>query len=250
MTAMISNVIPEFVIIGSFNEGKSSLVSTLAEDDTVPVDPIAGKTSKTQAFSLIIDGKEIIRFFDTPGFQNPELMLAWIKKYTGPCQDILKVFIAEHKNESGFKNECDLFAPVLKGAGIIYVIDGSHPVTDPARAEMEILRLTGLPRMSVVNCKNSNATFPANLKIDLLKTFNSIRYLNACQANYADRIGLFECFNSMSEDWHQPEFSRAIDAIKLDWDNRNKTASKMILLLLARMATQNPPVVATSKSPT
>jgi len=236
---MISNVTPEFVIIGSFNEGKSSLVSTLAEDDTVPVDPIAGNTSKTRAFPLIFDGKEIIRFFDTPGFQNPELMLTWMKKYTGPSKDILKVFIVEHKNDPEFKNECELFAPVLKGAGIIYVIDGSHSVTDHARAEMEILRLTGLPRMSVVNCKNSDTSFPANLKIDLLKNFNSIRHLNACQSTYTDRIGLFECFNRISEDWYQPEFSIAIDAIKRDWDNRNKTASKMILLLLEAALTTN-----------
>ena len=62
---MINNI-PEFAIIGHPNEGKSSVVSTLAEDDTVPVSRIPGETTTSRVYPVSIDGKEIIRFIDAP----------------------------------------------------------------------------------------------------------------------------------------------------------------------------------------
>jgi len=59
-------MIPEFAIVGHPNEGKSAVVSTLAEDDTVRVTPYPGETIECQTFPVIIDGHEIIRFIDTP----------------------------------------------------------------------------------------------------------------------------------------------------------------------------------------
>ena len=38
------STVPEFAIIGHSNEGKSSVLSTLAEDDSVRVSPIPGET--------------------------------------------------------------------------------------------------------------------------------------------------------------------------------------------------------------
>jgi ribosome biogenesis GTPase A len=76
---MVADMIPEFAIVGHPNEGKSAVVSTLAEDDSVRVTPYPGETMECQTFPVIIDGQEIIRFIDTPGFQNPRKTLAWIK---------------------------------------------------------------------------------------------------------------------------------------------------------------------------
>ena len=67
--------IPEFAILGHPNEGKSSVLSTLAEDDSVRVSPIPGETTECRSFPVIIDGREVLRFTDTPGFQNPARVL-------------------------------------------------------------------------------------------------------------------------------------------------------------------------------
>ena len=228
---MINNSIPELAVIGSFNEGKSSIVATLAEDDSVRVDPAAGETIKCQTYPLLTEDGKAINFIDTPGFQNAVSMLAWMKEYQGPCKDILTAFLREHKDNPTFKNECEIFSSVVRGARIIYVIDGSHPITDSALAEIEILRRTGIPRMAVINFKKRDTAFLKHLRLELLKNFNSIRQFNAFRANYADRMALLECFQRMDEDW-QPEFPSALKAIKLDWDNRNKIAAKMLVLFI------------------
>jgi len=77
---MKSNRVPEFAVIGHPNEGKSAVVSTLSEDDSVRVSPYPGETLVCQTFPVSIDGREIIRFTDTPGFQNPKKILVWISQ--------------------------------------------------------------------------------------------------------------------------------------------------------------------------
>ena len=57
---------PAFAIVGAVNHGKSSVVSTLAENDEVRVSPMPGETVEVQQFSL----HELFIFYDTPGFQN------------------------------------------------------------------------------------------------------------------------------------------------------------------------------------
>ena len=62
---------PVFAVVGHPNEGKSTVLSTLAEDDRVGVSPFPGETTECQAFPVVIDGREVLRFVDTPGFQYP-----------------------------------------------------------------------------------------------------------------------------------------------------------------------------------
>ncbi|MCD6273550.1 MAG: 50S ribosome-binding GTPase [Deltaproteobacteria bacterium] len=87
---MAHDMIPEFAIVGHPNEGKSAVVSTLAEDDSVRVTSYPGETMECQAFPVVIDGQEIIRFIDTPGFQNPRKTLAWIRNYQEADDRILQ----------------------------------------------------------------------------------------------------------------------------------------------------------------
>ena len=149
---MNPQTIPEFAIIGHPNEGKSSVLSTLAEDDSVRVSPIPGETVLCQPFPVRIDGREIIRFIDTPGFQNPRQTLQWLQEYQGPEDRLLTAFIEAHRDDPAFRDDCELLRPVAAGAGVIFVVDGSRPLRHVDRAEMEILRLTGAPRMAVINC--------------------------------------------------------------------------------------------------
>ena len=76
-------MIPEFAIIGHPNEGKSSVLSTLAEDDSVRISPIPGETTECRTFPVVIDGKEVLRFTDTPGFQNPRRVLHELQAFAG-----------------------------------------------------------------------------------------------------------------------------------------------------------------------
>ncbi len=228
---MNENQIPEFAILGHPNEGKSSVVSTLAENDRVRIGPYPGETVVCQTFPVTIDKTEVIRFTDTPGFQNPRQTLGWFQNYTGPQDRMVQAFIDAHGQDPDFRDECELLGPVARGAGIIYVVDGSRPVRGDDRAEMEILRLTGRPRMSIINCKGGDTTYLESWKNEFRRTFNSIRAFNAHRATYRERIELLECLKSVDQDW-QESLSRVIQAFKQDWDHRiNLTALTMVAMV-------------------
>ena len=213
-------MIPEFAIVGHPNEGKSSVVSTLAEDDSVRISPVPGETIQCQTFPVSIDGQEIIKFTDTPGFQNPKQTLDWMKNYQGEDNKIVEIFCQFHKDKPDFRDDCELFSPIVKGAGIIYVVDGSRPLRSIDKAEMEILRLTGRPRMAIINCKEEQANYLDQWKNEFRKHFNSVRVFNAHKATYAERIELLESLKSIDQDW-QPCLEKVILAFKKDWEYRN-----------------------------
>ncbi len=222
---------PEFAILGHPNEGKSSVLSTLAEDDSVRVSPTPGETTECRTFPVVIDGREVLRFTDTPGFQNPGRVLSELKKRAENEENPLKTFREYAATIPELHDDCELLGPVERGAGIIYVVDGSRPVRNVDRAEMEILRLTGKPRMAVINCKEDELNHLESWKTEFRKNFNSNRVFNAHRATYAERILLLEALKSIDQDWHQA-LSDVVNAFKKDWEARNNTTADIITSLL------------------
>ena len=194
-------MIPEFAVIGHPNEGKSSVVSTLTEDDQIKVSPVPGETTISRNYTITIDGKEIIRFVDTPGFQVPRQTLAWFKAFDGDQDKITQGFIDAFRNDPFYADECELLDPVASGAGVIYVVDGSRPVRDDDLAEMEILRLTGQPRMAIINSKTEDKDYTRDWKLEFRKHFNSIRVFNSNTANFTERIKMLESLKAIDQEW-------------------------------------------------
>ena len=230
---MMQSAIPEFAVLGHPNEGKSSVVSTLAEDDSVKISPTPGETLSCRSFPVRIDGKEIIRFTDTPGFQRPRKTLKWMEAYAGPRKQLAADFCEAHKNNPDFRNECELFGPVVRGAGIIFVVDGSRPLRNNDRMEIEILRQTGRPRMAIINSKALHEEHLSEWKNEFRKNFNAVRVFNAHNANYRERIALLETLKAIDQDW-QIVLEKVIRAFREDWKNRRLVAADLICDLLAR----------------
>jgi GTP-binding protein EngB required for normal cell division len=218
---------PEFAILGHPNEGKSSVLSTLAEDDSVRVSATPGETTECRTFPVIIDGREVLRFTDTPGFQNPARVLSELQKRADNEENPLKTFRECAAQIPELHDDCELLGPVERGAGIIYVVDGSRPVRNVDRAEMEILRLTGKPRMAILNCKEDETDNLLAWKNEFRKNFNSNRIFNAHRATYAERILLLETLKSIDQDWHQV-LSEVVTAFKKDWAARNNATADII----------------------
>ena len=223
--------IPVFAVVGHPNEGKSSVVSTLSEDDSVRITPTPGETVVCHAYPVVIDGKEIIRFVDTPGFQLPKKTLAWFRAYDGPDAQLVSAFRKAVSNDPDFKDECELLSPIEEGAGIIYVVDGSRPLRGDDRAEMEILRMTGQPRMAIINCKDDTLSFMEEWKSEFRKHFNIVRVFNAHTATYKERIELLESLKAIDQDW-QPALEKVISAFKQDWQGRNNRTAELIVEML------------------
>lgn len=221
-------MIPEFAVLGHPNEGKSSVVSTLTEDDQIRVSPIPGETTASAAYTVRIDNREIIRFVDTPGFQVPQQTLAWFKAYRGDASRIVQAFIDQFENDPFYADECELFRPVVRGAGIVYVVDGSRPVRDDDLAEIEILRLTGRPRMAVINSKTDHKDYTREWKHEFSKSFNAIRLFNSNTAGFHERIAMLESLKPIDQEW-EARLTQVIRAFEADWRKRKQMVSTRIV---------------------
>lgn len=219
--------VPEFAVLGHPNEGKSSVVSTLTEDDSIKVSPLPGETSQSTCYTVKIEGKDIIRFVDTPGFQVPKQTLAWFKKYSGNPEHIIDEFIKANQDNEFFADDCELLKPVARGAGIIYVVDGARPVRDDDLNEMEILRLTGRPRMAVINAKTNEKDYTPDWKNEFRKHFNVIRVFNSNTANFTERIRMLESLRAIDQEWEENLIS-VIAAFQKDYRKRNLLACMAI----------------------
>lgn len=224
-------MIPEFAILGHPNEGKSSVLSTLAEDDSVRVSQTPGETIECRSFPVIIDGHEILRFTDTPGFQNPAQMLSEMRKMMEMEGDPITALRHFAATVPGLHDDWELLAPVERGAGIIYVADGSRPMRNVDKMEMEILRLTGKPRMAILNCKEEEGQYLEEWKREFRKNFNASRSFNAHRATYAERILLLEALKAIDQDWH-PALTRVVDAFQKDWMARSEACADRIIAIL------------------
>ncbi len=223
--------IPIFAVLGHPNEGKSSVVSTLTEDDRIRVSPIPGETTRASSYTVKIDGKKIIRFVDTPGFQVPQQTLAWFKAYDGPRDRIVEQFIDTFEKDPFYADECELFRPVVQGAGIIYVVDGSRPVRDDDLAEIEILRRTGKPRMAVINSKTDQKDYSSDWKHEFLKNFNAIRVFNSNTAGFNERIAMLESLKPIDQEWEK-SLSEVIQAFESDWLKRKQLVCSNVVSVI------------------
>ncbi|MFP4571741.1 MAG: GTPase/DUF3482 domain-containing protein [Desulfobacterales bacterium] len=230
----MKNKIPVFAVLGHPNEGKSSVVATLAEDDSVPISPTPGETRFCREYPVIIDGAEIIRFVDTPGFQNPRAAHKWIQDAARHDSEWISAFISSHKNSSELTDECELFSPLADGAGIIFVVDGSRPVRNTDRVEMDILRLTGLARMAVINTKDrQHGQYIEDWKNTARKHFNTIRIFDSHKASFSERMALLESLKAIDPDW-QDAIETVIKTFSDDWENRIQESTAIITELIEK----------------
>jgi hypothetical protein len=228
MAGGMSDSTPTFAIVGAVNHGKSSVVSTLAENDQVRVSSMPGETRDCQRFWLL----DLFVFYDTPGFQNALEALPLLAP-AARAQEPLAVFrdfLAQQRGRAEFEAECLLLRPVVEGAGVVYVVDGSEPLLDIHAAEMEILRLTGQPRLAIIN-RTSTDDHVADWKRRLGLHFNAVREFNAHHATFTDRLELLETLAGIEQNW-KPKLMRAVAIFREEWERRIGECAEMIVELL------------------
>jgi len=207
---------PEFAVVGHPNKGKSSIVSTLAHDESVQISNTPGTTTKQRSFPLKIDGEILYELYDTPGFQRARAVLAWLKREEVPADqkvDRVRRFVYEHRDDSRFHDEVELLEPILNGAGIIYVVDGSKPYGPEYEAEMEILRWTGQPSMALINLIDET-DYVEEWKRALGHYFRMVRVFNPMEANFSQHIALLESMAQLKEEW-TPSVKQSIEIFSL-----------------------------------
>jgi len=197
---------PQFAVVGHPNKGKSSIVSALALDDSVHISDVPGTTTKQRSFPLKVDGKILYELLDTPGFQRARRVLAWLENHAVRADErhkIVEKFIAVHRYDAKFNDEIELLDPIMKGAGIIYVVDASKPYGEEYESEMEILRWTGQPSMALIN-HIDDSDYSKEWKHALGQYFKMVRTFNPMKTDREQHISILESMSQLKEEWIVP----------------------------------------------
>ena len=224
---------PRFAIVGHPNKGKSSIVATLAEDEAVGISPEPGTTTRATPYPMRLDGEVLYELIDTPGFQRARETLEWLEAEDRGAEaraDTVRRFVEVHRKDPRFHDECELLAPIVDGAGILYVVDGSRPYGRQYEAEMEILRRSGRPRMALINLIGSG-DHVAEWQAALGQYFSIVRVFDALRADFAKRIELLRAFGALDERG-APQLEKAAEALIAERDWRRQQAARAIADLL------------------
>jgi hypothetical protein len=229
---------PVFAVVGHPNKGKSSLVATLSADDSVRIGREAGTTVECRRFPMRVDEETLYVLVDTPGFQRARKALAWMteRETTAAAHpDVVADFVATHREGSEFPDECRLLAPLLEGAGVLYIVDGSVPYGPEYEAEMKILRWTGRPRMGIIN-PIGPADYIEPWKTALGQYFNVVRVFDAVRSDFGKHVDLLRAFGELQESWRTP-LTRAVRALEADRARRQGQAARFVAQCIADMLT-------------
>ncbi|HYG66732.1 MAG TPA: DUF3482 domain-containing protein, partial [Anaeromyxobacteraceae bacterium] len=230
--------IPRFAVVGRVNKGKSSIVATLAEDDTVRVDARPGTTTEAREYPARVDGRTLFVLVDTPGFEDAPRVLAWLRaRETTAAERPARVaeFVRAFEGTDEFVDERRLLAPILDGASVLYVVDGTKPYRPNYEAEMEILRWTGRPGMALVN-RIGAGDHGEEWRRALGQYFNVVRDFDAFAVTFEERMSLLRAFRELRADWRAP-VDEAIAALVAERRRRREAAAGELADLLAEELT-------------
>lgn len=224
---------PAFAVVGAVNHGKSSVVATLAEDDQVRISSMPGETVEAQRFWLL----DLSVFIDTPGFQNAFAALAELESAENADDplSVFRAFLQRHRTSRDFEAEIRLLQPIVEGAGIVYVVDASEPLLDLHKAEMKILKLTGRPRLAIIN-RTGDEDHSTAWKRELDWNFNVVREFDAHRATFDDRIRLLRRLAALAPAWER-QLEQAVARYEAEWLSRISDAAEIIVDLLAACLT-------------
>lgn len=197
---------PKFAVVGHPNKGKSSIVASLSLDDTIQISDTSGTTKKSRSFPLIVDGKIIYELYDTPGFQRARKVLAWLKQKDVSADKkstVLRDFVYQHIDDKKYSDEIELLKPIIDGASIIYVVDGSKPYSSEYEAQMEILRWSSQPSMALINLIG-NDDYIEQWKLALNQYFRLVRVYNPMKSNYKTHLTILKSISQLKEEWVEP----------------------------------------------
>ncbi|BCX47368.1 GTP-binding protein [Haloferula helveola] len=232
--------VPSFVVVGRVNAGKSATLATLLEvddDEILRVSSTPGETTSVQALPVVYDDEEWIRFYDSPGFQQPVEAMREIERMAGdgtPGPDEVRRFVEECGDR--YPDEVRLLEPIVRGAGILYVVDPSKPLRDSFIAEIEILRWSGRPRLALLNPQTEDTAHEQVWRERLGTSFNLVRTFDAHQAKYDERRKLLLALLQI-EERQSDRIEHVLEAMEREWGQRREDAAEALVDFLEKALT-------------
>ncbi len=153
-------------VVGHTNTGKTSLMRTLTRRrDFGDISAHPATTRHVEMAELAVAGDPVLRFYDTPGFEDSTGLLATIEQLKTRRQEdwveTLRAFAADATLHAGFPQEAKALAQILASDVLLYVIDARDPVRAKHRDELELLGRCARPVLPVLNFVTTSATHEA-----------------------------------------------------------------------------------------
>ena len=193
-------------------------------------------TKSATSFFLKLQGETLFELIDTPGFQRPYQVYNWLKKHeqgAASHPQIIQDFLSLDGIQKNFPDEYEILSPIVNGAGILYVVDGSIPYGLEYEAELEILRWTGSPRMALIN-PISSTLYLKEWETALSQFFNVVRVFNAEKAEFDKQLELLDTFGQLKESWKSP-LKKAVSALSRDRHSKCQESALIISNMLIDM---------------
>ena len=227
--------LPVFAVVGHPNQGKSSVVSTLVQDDHIAVSPVSGTTRAAHQYRLMLGEDALYELVDTPGFQRPRQVLDWCAARSEQAADrprALAAFVAAHREEPRFADDCALLAPILSGAGIVYVVDADQPFDAAFEAELTLLSWSGQPRLALLNPMGRGDSEPgryeASWRAALQQYFSLVRVFNPLLAPFEQHLALLRGMAEIHPPWRDG-LLRGINALQQQRQARHQQAADQLV---------------------
>ena len=140
-------------VVGHTNAGKTSLLRTLTRRrDFGEVSPRPGATRHTEAVDLVVQGQQLVEFWDTPGLEDAVALEAELARMPGPATDRLRQFLDEPLAAGEFEQEAKVIRALLGELdAAMLVIDCREPVLPKYAAEIRLLVACAKPVFPVLN---------------------------------------------------------------------------------------------------
>jgi len=224
---------PLFAVVGHPNQGKSSVVSTLVQDDHIAISPVSGTTREAHRYHLMLGQETLYELVDTPGFQRARQVLDWCTAHSDSAADrprVLAQFVEIHRDEPGFADDCALLAPILAGAGIVYVVDPDQPFNATFEAELTLLAWTAQPRLALLNPIGQGA-HEAEWRAALQQYFSLVRSFNPLLAPFEQHLGLLRGMAEIHAPW-RAGLLRSVEALQQQRLARHQQAADLLVQYL------------------
>lgn len=221
--------VPTFVIAGQPNAGKTTLVSTLAGNDNPPISDDSPTTKELHDYTVFgDDGKPLLVFYDSPGFQNAPAVLEWFRENARHVENPAKAFLEETELVSRFPAEREILKEISQGAMAVYVADPSHSILEDHQLEVEILCLCKVPRIGAFSLRSGSRDLRKDWKNRLGAAVPVWHSINPWTADAEECIRFIERLKGVSDEW-DAAISKAVEQLRNRWEGQLWDASKFVM---------------------
>ncbi|MDB5826173.1 MAG: GTP-binding protein [Variovorax sp.] len=226
-------------VVGHTNAGKTSLLRTLTRRvDFGDVSERPGTTRHVESVDLQIDGRSVVRFFDTPGLEDAVSLRQHLDAFdtTQTPPDRIREFLRSPEAHGSFEQEAKVLRAMLEVDAAFLVIDAREPVLPKFRAEIELLNSCARPVLPVLNFVRDAASREPAWK-ELLSAYGLhvlVRFDAAAPFTGAER-DLYRDLATLLRDRREP-LHRAVEQLEAEAADRRHAAAARIAELVVDAA--------------